>query len=255
LSWRVALLLLIAGLLTIGTFLQKPIAQPLSYHDFADGRTLLKIPNAVNVLSNVPFFFIGLWGLWVTLRRTFDERVQYAVLFAAVTLTCFGSAYYHLAPDNQRLVWDRLPITLGFMGLFSAIVSQRIHDRWGKYLLVPLLALGIVSVWYWQRTESAGAGDLRLYLLVQFLPLLLIPLILLLFPAKYEKESHIWLALLCYALAKVLEFFDPAVHGALNGFISGHSLKHLSAAFGIFWLARMVDQRTLIYYRRQAAGL
>lgn len=43
-----------------------------------------------------------------------------AVLFAGVLLTSAGSTWYHLAPTNDSLVWDRLPMTLGFMGLFAA---------------------------------------------------------------------------------------------------------------------------------------
>jgi hypothetical protein len=253
LTWRIALLVLVCAAVIVLAFTQQPIAQPLSYHHFADTRTVFGVPNALNVLSNLPFLFVGLWGLWVTLRRTFDERLEYAILFFGVALTCFGSGYYHLAPDNSRLVWDRLPMTLGFMALFAALIRERVHDAWGRRLLLPLLAIGILSVWYWNFTEQGGAGDLRLYILVQFLPLLCLPVILLLFPAKYDKVSHIWLALVLYGLAKALELLDPQIHAAFRGIVSGHTLKHLSAALGVFWLAKMIAQRTLDSHRTLAA--
>jgi hypothetical protein len=39
-------------------------AQPLSYHNFADRREWLGIPNFGDVASNVAFAIFGVWGLW-----------------------------------------------------------------------------------------------------------------------------------------------------------------------------------------------
>src|SRR3954465_9137722 len=157
-----------------------PIAQPENYHNFADAQTFFGIPRAWDVLSNLGFLVVGVIGLCYLFSRVSDpafldqrERWPYAVLFAGVLLTCFGSGYYHLAPDDARLVWDRLPMTLGFMGLVSAIIAERVSVRMALALLGPLLALGVGSVVCWRLS-----GDLRLYGLVQFYPALLIPLIL-----------------------------------------------------------------------------
>ncbi|HNG60439.1 MAG TPA: hypothetical protein PKZ52_11485, partial [Cellvibrionaceae bacterium] len=86
-------------------------------------------------------------------------------------------------------------------------------------------------------------GDLQAYLLVQFLPMLIIPLILLLFPVNHSRPSAYWLLLVCYLLAKVCEHFDTVIYELGLG-LSGHTLKHLIAAAGIFLLAVNYRRRT-----------
>ena len=162
----------------IGTvFLFPPIAQDLAYHDFADKRPLAQVPNAGDVLSNIPFCIVGLWGLLMLWRQRGGDtaaRLLWHVFFFGVFLVGFGSGYYHWAPDNQTLVWDRLPMTIAFMSLFSLVIAERIRPSLGYALFPLLLAAGAGSVWYWAYTESIGAGDLRPYALVQFLPMVLI---------------------------------------------------------------------------------
>ena len=106
----------------------RPIPQPQSYHDFADARTMLGIPNAFNVLSNLPFVAVGLWGLCFTAKSSLNsgQRWAYGTLFAGLVLTGIGSGYYHLAPDNQRLIWDRLPMTIAMAGFVSALLVDRL---------------------------------------------------------------------------------------------------------------------------------
>ena len=167
----------LAALIVVGAFvLAVPaIPQDPAYHVMADQRTLLGIPNTLNVLSNLPFAIVGALGLLVTFGARSRaawidewERWPAAVLFTGIGLTAFGSGYYHLAPDNHRLVWDRLPMTIAFMGFFASTIGERLGVRAGTWLLLPLLFLGIVSVFNWLRTEMLGAGDLRPYGLVQF---------------------------------------------------------------------------------------
>ena len=237
---------------------QAPIPQPQSYHDFADQRVFFGAPNCFDVLSNLPFLLVGLWGAVFALRRaqtgvgphatpsdtfiTAAEHWPYLVLFLGVLLTCLGSAYYHLAPDNARLVWDRLPMTLGFMSLLAAVVAERINLKLGLRSLVPLLALGLASVVQWHLSEQRGEGDLRFYLMVQFFPLLAIPLLLVLLPPRYTRGSDLVIALGIYGLAKVFELLDREIF-ALAGVVSGHTLKHLTAAIAIWWLLRMLKKR------------
>jgi hypothetical protein len=237
-----------------GVFCLPPIPQVQSYHAFADARTLLGVPNFLNVASNLPFVVVGMLGLWLLLRhdaigpdgpvREQAERWPLMVLFAGVFLTGFGSSYYHLAPDNDRLVWDRLPMTVAFMGFFASLLGERISMRAGTWLLWPLVWLGIASVVQWHLSEQRGAGDLRLYGFVQFYPLVTIPLLLYLFPARYTRGGDVLVALGWYLLAKMLEV-GVIDHGlfATGQLVSGHTLKHLAAAMGAYWLFRMVRFR------------
>jgi hypothetical protein len=228
------------------------VAQPLDYHNFADQRTFLLVPNFLNVVSNAPFLLAGVWGLKLVLGPTQSEgrlflnsveRWPYLILSVGVTLTCFGSAYYHLAPNNSRLVWDRLPMTIGFMSLLSAMLMERINLRAGLLAMTPLLVLGIASVEYWQVTELHGAGDLRLYLMVQFYTLALILLPLWLFPARYTRGADVVIAMGFYVLAKILELTDRQIFN-FGHIISGHTLKHLAAALGVYWIFRMLARRS-----------
>jgi hypothetical protein len=200
-----------------------PISQLERYHEFADTRSFLGIPNAADVLSNVGFAVVGLWGL-VALRAR-----GYLLFAFALVLTALGSSYYHWAPDNQRLVWDRIPIALACAGLLAAVHAET-HER-TQPLWVPIAlgAAAIASVLWWSFTEAHGVGDLRPYLLLQGAPLVLIPLWQ--HFAKSPRASRIafGVAILLYAIAKVTESADRAIFETL-GFVSGHTLKHLLAA-------------------------
>ena len=172
------------------------------------------------------------------------ERWPLLVMFTGVLLTAYGSSYYHLAPDNDRLVWDRLPMTVAFMGFFASMIGERIGVRAGTWLLWPLVWLGLVSVFNWHMSEQHHAGDLRLYGFVQFYPLVTIPLMIYLFPPRYTRGRDVIIALGWYMLAKVLELgvVDQGIYG-MGQVVSGHTLKHLAAGVGAYWLFLMVKFR------------
>jgi len=236
-SYRIGLLVLVAATGSVGAFLLDPIPQDPAYHAFADTRAFLGVRNFWNVATNLPFLFVGLWGL-VRARHlaSVELATHYRVYCGAVALIAFGSGAYHLAPSNASLVWDRLPMTVAFMSLFSALLADRISWLLGRALLWPLVVAGIASIAWWIRGESIGQGDLRAYGLVQFLPMLLIPLILLLWREGSVAARPLWLGFGAYALAKLAEHYDAAIYAA-TGF-SGHSLKHLFAAAAAWWIAR-----------------
>jgi hypothetical protein len=246
------------GIFALGVdFCLPPIPQDQHYHTFADDRTMLGVPNFLNVASNLPFIVVGVLGLMSLFRpRTVGpdgpvlertERWPLVVLFTGVLLTGFGSSWYHLEPDNDRLVWDRLPMTVAFMGFFASTIGERIGVRAGTWLLWPLVWLGFASVLNWHVGEQRNAGDLRLYGFVQFYPLVTIPLMMYFFPAKYTRSADVLIALAWYLLAKVLEA-GPVDHGlfGMGGVVSGHTLKHLAAALGAYWLYLMVRYRAPI---------
>jgi hypothetical protein len=124
-------------------------------------------------------------------------------------------------------------MTLGFAALITVFVIERIDDKIGKTMFFPLLFAGIGSVVYWHFTELSGAGDLRPYLLMQFLPMLMIPIFLFLYP-KGSEDKPLWLLMICYVIAKICELEDVAIYQMTLHFVSGHTLKHLFAALGIF---------------------
>ncbi len=223
--------------------------QPPGYHDFADRRAMFGITNFLDVASNAGFLLAGLAGLAVVLRRraAFEfsaERWPYAIFFLGVLLTAAGSAYYHLAPDNPRLFWDRLPMTVAFMALICAQIVDRIHVRAGLLLLVPALLLGAASVIYWRATEIAGSGNVLPYGVLQGYAGVILLVIAVLYPSRYTRSADIYWALVAYAASKLFEALDDALLAA-GGLISGHSLKHLAAAVAGFVLCRMLWLRTL----------
>jgi hypothetical protein len=222
------------------------IPQDPAYHAFADARAMFGIPNFWNVVSNAPFLPFGAWGLLALRRARFHDPREvraYAVAFAATVLVGVGSSYYHWHPDNHTLFWDRLPMTLVFMGLLSTAIAERIHARIGAVLLLPFLLLGVLALEVWRRGELTGVGDLRFYILVQFYPLLAIPLMMALFPARYTRTRDIGWVVVWYLVAKALEMNDATVFRALGGAMGGHALKHLAASLSMGMLVVMVAKR------------
>lgn len=228
------------------------LPQPQDYHRFADVRALLGMANAADTLSNVAFLIVGALGL-AFLRReraaASSERfaspreiLAYWVFFAGVALTSVGSAYYHLAPDDARLVWDRLPMTIAFMSLVSAVVSERVSLRLGAALLWPLVLLGLASVVYWRWSAAAGTENLRPYLAVQFGSIAVVLAVSLLYRSRYTHGAVIFVLAAAYGVAKLAEVYDRPIFEA-GQWVSGHTLKHLAAALGIYFLLRALQER------------
>jgi len=232
-TWRLALLLSVALGVIIAAAMVDPVPQDPLYHVFADQRTMAGIPNFLNVISNLPFLLIGILGWRIIAAHdetvTADTRLAWLIFFFGISLTAFGSGYFHLQPNNDTLLWDRLPMTIGFMSLVSIVVSEYFSPQLGRRILIPLLLLGAASVLYWAHTESQGAGDLRPYAIVQFLPMLLIPLIIVLYRKRSDLGRYVWWMIGFYVAAKVAEQLDDNLF-ELGGAISGHSLKHLVAS-------------------------
>lgn len=220
----------------------EPFGQSPLFHSFADTRTILNIPNGLNVTSNLPFIFIGIFGLCILRRH--NIAMIYGVMFTGILLTGIGSAYYHYHPDNNTLVYDRIPMTIVFTAFLTATIAERISLRWGTRLLFPFVGIGIASVLWWYYTEQIGAGDLRPYMVVQFYPILLIPVIFIFFPAPGSATTtryFMWI-IAWYLVAKIFERFDKEIFSTL-GFISGHSLKHMGAAVSTWYILQIYQQK------------
>lgn len=237
----VILLLVIST--TILFLFVSPIHQNPAYHDFAP-TTLerTKIPNTFNVITNIPFAIVGLLGLAYCAKFLPGPILwSWRVFFSGVALTSIGSAYYHWQPNNATLVWDRLPMTIAFTALFIALLSERLNTKLEHYFLIPMIVVGISSVLYWQYTD-----DLRAYGLIQFFPLVALPLIIAIIPGRYDLGYYLFYGLAFYLAAKLFEAYD---HEAwqLIGF-SGHAIKHLLAACSTLSILLMLKKRKIITY-------
>lgn len=240
---RRLILLVTLTIITIGIIaLLQPISQDPAFHLFADQRMIAGIPNGWNVLSNIPFVVIGSYGAWLIARHPVRKSATliYSVLFLAIVLKGVGSAYYHYHPDNNRLVYDRIPMTIVFMSFLSAAITRCINEKAAVRLLFPLVFTGVASVLWWHHTEDQGVGDLRFYALIQLYPVVFIPLIFWLFPTDDNKK--IWplfsRIIVWYIIAKVFEHFDHELL-RITRFISGHSLKHMAAALSTWYIVRL----------------
>jgi hypothetical protein len=234
--WREWLLVAVTGCGVAIALSVAPIPQDEAYHQFADQRTVGGIPHCWNVLSNLAFVGVGIFGLSKQAdlgSSSLDSA--YRVFSIGMVSVGLGSAYYHYEPTTRTLAWDRLPMTVAFMALFSMALQNHLSEKWGRFLLWPLLLVGVASVGYWHESELAGRGDLRAYLLIQFLPMLLIPLLLLTSPSKGSPDTWLWGSLGMYVLAKITEYFDTAIYHT-TGFVSGHTLKHFLAALAALWV-------------------
>ena len=226
------------------------IPQDPLYHNFADSHALFFIPNALNVLSNLIFLWIGVEG---TLRlgggrsfRIIDEMYYiYITFFVSLALIAAGSMYYHMAPDNPSLAFDRGAMTIAFTSFFTIIVGERVSLRFARLMFPWLVIAGIGSIVYWHFSELGGHGDLRPYAVVQFLPMLLIPFILLGFSSKFTRNADMWWLMAWYLVAKFCEVLDHQIYSFLT-IISGHSLKHIAAGISCFILLRHMRLRRRI---------
>lgn len=233
-----------------------PFAQPAGYHHFADQRSLLGIPNFNDVISNLAFLLSGgaglllLWRIRQTTTQTaFHDRKEslpYWVLFLSITAVAFGSIHYHWTPDIDHLMWDRLPIVIAIAALLSATLVERVNPVIGLWALPVLMVLAVLSVLHWYWTEQQGAGNLNFYIVMQFYPILLIVWLSLRFPSRYMDGNDIYPVIALYALAKVFEMLDVQIFTWTNGWISGHTLKHLIAAYAAYRIVQILRKRMFL---------
>lgn len=224
--------LLVTVLLVAAALFHGPIHQPAGYHDFADQSAVWGVPHFCDVTSNIGFALAALWG-WAGLAPARAHPglrlgwAGYRLFLIGLFLTALGSSWYHLAPDNARLVWDRLPIALACAGLLAGVLGD-VRGADCRRLAAWLALAAIASVAWWYYTDLSGAGDLRPYLLLQVLPIVLIPLWQWIYRAPGADRLAFGAALALYVIAKLAEVNDHEIASAL-GVVSGHTLKHLLA--------------------------
>ena len=217
------------ALAALAMLVHGPIHQPEGYHAFADARPLAGIPNAADVLSNIGFALAGFWGLWMFrtpgARRALGASWPgYGLFLVSLLLVALGSTWYHLEPDDARLVWDRLPIALACAGLLAGAFADTHIRPYSLRLVAGLAAFAAASVWWWTAT-----ADLRPYLLLQGAPLVLIPLWQARGQTPFAERAAFGFAFLLYVAAKIAELGDHAIYEVL-GAMSGHTIKHMLSA-------------------------
>lgn len=245
------IVVVLLALLPILVFLG-PIAQPASYHDLADQRPILGIAHFWNVTTNLPFLVVGFMGLHLLWRQREEASAAWRLLFAGTLLVALGSGWYHTNPNDATLVWDRLPIGIAFMGFFTALLIEHAsgaNKRVAHRLLVPSVMFSAAAIWWWYET-----GDLSLWVWVQAAPMLAAALVLMLLPAPYTHRRYVGYALAWYAVAKVVEVLDVQLMHFTGGLMSGHAMKHLAAAAGVWCLYVMLRQRSAIGEKTWTSG-
>ena len=241
LTWRIALLIALAALAIGGLFLLPSIAQDPTYHNFADHRAIFRIPNFWNVVSNLPFLMVAMFGFFrVGQFAEAWERRAHMVLLGALALVALGSSYYHLHPTDDTLFWDRLPMAVVFMALLAITMGERVNSQAGRLMFLPLLVIGAGSLLVW-----LGTGDLRAYVLVQFYPMVAVPLMLSLFPPRYTGTPGLWAMVAFYVLAKIFELTDYWIWNVAAP-LSGHPWKHVAGAAAMFCYVLTVRERGLL---------
>jgi hypothetical protein len=225
-------------------FMHGPIPQDLGYHHFADRRTMFGIPNFLNVITNLPFIVIGAAGLKVvSAAKETKLKLMSTILFIGFLLLTLGSGYYHLYPGNETLVYDRIPIVIIFMSFFAIIIYDCLNPFKGYCAFIILNIVGLSSVIYWIVTEHAGKGDLRWYGLVQFFPVIAIPLLLYLYKPAFKYSKEVILMFVFFGLAKFAEHCDKEIYDTVSNTLSGHSLKHIFVAIAGYELVVLINRR------------
>ncbi len=230
--YEFALLLVVLALLLLA-LLGPALAPPPDYHQFADQRSWLGMPHAWDVLSNLPFALWGLAGLAVLMRLPQStaqasptaQRWLATLFFGGLVLTAAASSYYHWQPDEPGLALDRLGMVLAFAGLLGLAVADRVSDRAGGALAAAVLVFGPLSIAAVLQQDNflpwvvLQAGSLLLLVALASLP-----------PLRGVLGLRLGTVIALYALAKALELGDHAVFAFSDGFVSGHSLKHVVAS-------------------------
>jgi len=243
-AYRHYIIPILALICILALFFIGEMPQDLSYHNFSDGRNFFGIPNCLNVLSNLPFGVVAILG-FRQLKQPIENKLYIILitLYSAFLLLTFGSAYYHLTPSNETLVYDRIPIVIIIISFFSLLIYDRISQCTGYYSFLIMNLIGALTVVYWYITERFAIGDLRWYALTQFFPILAIPFILILYKSRFKYGKDVVLIYLYFMLAKLAETYDREIYDLLNNTLSGHTIKHLLMAGAGYEILNLIHRR------------
>jgi hypothetical protein len=232
---RCALVLLAALTLAalVGLLAWGPVPLDADVHRYAEARRWLGLPNAGNVLANLPLLLVGLWGWRVTRDSGWAAPLRRAWMgfHACVAGGSLIAATYHVAPNAAGYVLAQIAMSAAFVLLTLGMLAERVHVRFGARPFATTVALlgAATLVALASGATGDGAIDLRPFLLLQLLPVLLIPAGALSLPGTHTRASDWLLMLVAYAAAQGFHFADAAIHAATGG-LGGHALMHLALA-------------------------
>jgi hypothetical protein len=225
-------MLLAACLVLLAVALAGPVLpQPGHYHDFADQRVLWGLPFAMDVLSNIPFALAGVAGMVALLRLpplALDTvpRAMAWLFFAGLVVTAGASSWYHWRPDEAGLAIDRCGMAVAFAGLLGLAAAGRVSDRAGAALALAVLVLAPLAA-----QVAAHPGNVLPWAALQSGGIALMLWFAVLRSRRGALAFNCGLVILAYAVAKLLELNDHQVYALTGQFVSGHTLKHVAAAF------------------------
>jgi hypothetical protein len=239
---RHAVLLLVSSLLLAGIALLAwgPLPLGAHAHEYADGRTWLGVPNAANVLVNLPLFWLAVWGWCVTRLSAWPRalRLPWQGFHLWVMVTSLASAMYHAAPTDALLVVSRTCQACAFGLLILGLLAERVSPRFGSggacvAASVVVLLAGLMIVY--SGRQAHGGVDLRPLVLLELVPIILIPVALLRLASDQGRLAGWLLALAVYAAARVAGLADTSIF-SVTGWVSGHTVMHFGCGVIVGWM-------------------
>jgi hypothetical protein len=247
----------LSALAVLGLFAWGPMPASAASHHYADGRPWLGVPNAANVLVNVPIFWCAAWGWCATRTSPWPRslRMPWQGFHLWVMVGSLVAAMYHVAPSDARYIASHVCSAGAALMLSMGLMAERVDTRWGSNGACVVATLIVVSVGMWAAYAPwvSAIADVRPLMLLQGLPLLLIVAGVLRLPPARPCRSG-WPAVLAlYACAKVLEWADALIFTA-TGWISGHTLMHVCSGLIVAWMAYRASAELRVDGTTSASG-
>jgi hypothetical protein len=214
----------------------------LGGNHFVDSREFFGVPNAADVLSNLPFAIFGIWGLLLqaNIHKTSHpyvgrESFVLTLFFIGLIFTAMGSMLYHLAPSDNSLLWDRAGMAFAFAGMLGVAGSERVSARCGIWLGLASLLIGALALLVWSTTS-----DVLPWMLLQFGSMILILVLAITRKNPKGLGVSLYVIITFYAIAKIFEANDHGLYEATGHVVSGHTLKHLVASLAALPVIRVL---------------
>ena len=225
---------------TMGMVAWGPMLVDAEDHRYADERMWLGIPAAANVLVNLPMLLLGAWGWRTTQTSAWPEvlSVPWRLFQWCAMLSAVFASVYHASPGDTLFVLTHVCTACGFISLTLGALAERVHPRFGSRMACRLALAGAALLGAAMLIAQSFTGhlDMRPLLLLEIIPVLVIPAGAFSLPGTWTRAFDWIVVLMLYTFAKLLELGDSAVLNA-TGWVSGHTMMHLALAAAVGWMA------------------